>query len=417
MQVLTLGELLVRARSVLGPPRGQVPFGWEDARVEGFEIFEGPGRPYDGAVVVLAGEGWGPEELRRAVQACQKACAVVLPPVSGVPGSWEPQRADIDGGPVVLLERAGEVSASQLASTLVQVLHDARGAQADDALTRQAAWAAERQESALVLLLEGTPDAATPAALVGLRPDLDYVVVAAGGITSRSHREEVYRLAVRAEFPSERSVFSETTTGEVVLMSVIPLPVGAATNGEVASRLRGRLDRAVRSGADLPVAVGSVVSGLFALHVSAGVARETLRALRFRLGVPWQSGLARVRVATTMDVSDALALIRAGDALRQHGGALAEPLMILAEHDDAHGTALLPSVLVALEYRGNMTTAAKQLGIHANSLRVRLERVKELSGIDLDDPVSALRAVVAFLANPDAHHAARPMPPLIAPPD
>lgn len=205
---------------------------------------------------------------------------------------------------------------------------------------------------------------------------------------------------------------------EGVLFTVIPihqvlsdntaLPVNLVEEqARVTAELRSRLGRTVRATADLPVGVGTVVSGVFSLHESAAAALETLRALKFKLGAPALAAALGLRIAGGVDVADALALIRAGDALRPHGAALAAPLAVLAEYDRVHRSELLPTVLTALEHRSNSSQAARQLGIHANSLRTRLDRIREISGIDLTEPVSALRAMVAFLAHPGIHNEAR----------
>jgi GAF domain-containing protein len=63
----------------------------------------------------------------------------------------------------------------------------------------------------------------------------------------------------------------------------------------------------------------------------------------------------------------------------RHREAIAE----LAEYDEAHSTALLPTLEEFLSRRGTITATAEALYIHPNTLRQRLRRIMELTGLDL----------------------------------
>jgi hypothetical protein len=396
VQVLDLETVLSSAEGLLFLA-GDIPGASAlDRRVTGIEIHQPGGAiSYAGRLVVVAAPVHTAIELEQVLRECREAVAVIMP-------ADAPSGIDLSGSadaPVVL-RRSPWVSTDALMRALVAVSR-LPGSE-DDAgavLERDAALAVHRHDSALLALLRGVTDAATPAALVGLRPDLDHVVVAAG---VSAELAEPYSLAMRAEFADERTVRSEEIT-----FSVLTVDSKTENAANVVGRLRSRMGRAIRGGQDLPVGVGIVVPGVYTLHESAAAAREILRALRFKLGTPWESGHTSLRVAGADDVPDALVLIRAADALRPLGAALAERLMVLAQYDRDHQSVLLPSVLAALEHRSNVTDAARSLGVHPNSLRGRLERVKEVAGIDLNEPVSAMRTMVAFLANPEAHNAAR----------
>lgn len=392
MRVPDVRSVLSSTEGLLRRPEGPVDPLALDRPVTGVEVYErGSGASYVGKLVVVVDTVDQPARIESAVRECRDAAALIFPPETSV--------AQHEGAPPILV-RSSWAAASALIRALVELTRDAEAPTggAGTALERDTALAVHRLESALLALLGGTADAATPAAIVGLRPDLDHLVIAAdlGDVPS-----EQYRLALAAEFPDERSVLSDR-----MLFSVLRAD-GADSSVRVAEQLRARLGRAIRTTRDLPVGVGPVVSGVFTLHESAAAAREIVRAMRIKLGAPPLSADGGARVAGADDVPDALALIRAADALRSQGPNLAAPLMRIAEYDRVHGSDLLPSVLVSLEHRGNVTAAAGRLGIHANSLRARLKRVREISGVDLDEPVSTLRATVAFLAFPDAHNTAR----------
>ena len=60
-------------------------------------------------------------------------------------------------------------------------------------------------------------------------------------------------------------------------------------------------------------------------------------------------------------------------------------LRVLRDHDARHGSKLLETVEGYLEEYGHRERASIRLHVHRNTLRLRLERIKELSGIDLED--------------------------------
>ena len=55
----------------------------------------------------------------------------------------------------------------------------------------------------------------------------------------------------------------------------------------------------------------------------------------------------------------------------------------LAEYDRARSTSLLPTLEEFLRRRGNISATAEALYVHPNTLRQRLRRIMDLSGIDL----------------------------------
>ena len=62
-----------------------------------------------------------------------------------------------------------------------------------------------------------------------------------------------------------------------------------------------------------------------------------------------------------------------------------ERLEQLLQHDRDHGTQLFPTVEAYLEHGGNRKEAAARLFVHRNTLRQRVERIRRVAGIDLDD--------------------------------
>jgi purine catabolism regulator len=67
----------------------------------------------------------------------------------------------------------------------------------------------------------------------------------------------------------------------------------------------------------------------------------------------------------------------------------------LAEHDRARGGSLMPTLKAFLE-AGEQQAAARRLRIHPNTLRYRLDRIREISGVELDDSETRLNLAVAL---------------------
>ncbi|HXN92698.1 MAG TPA: PucR family transcriptional regulator ligand-binding domain-containing protein [Candidatus Sulfotelmatobacter sp.] len=67
----------------------------------------------------------------------------------------------------------------------------------------------------------------------------------------------------------------------------------------------------------------------------------------------------------------------------------------LIEHDSARKGALVATLRAFLE-TGEQQQAAQRLRIHTNTLRYRLDRIREISGLDLEDPETRLNLSVAL---------------------
>jgi purine catabolism regulator len=67
----------------------------------------------------------------------------------------------------------------------------------------------------------------------------------------------------------------------------------------------------------------------------------------------------------------------------------------LVKHDAARKGSLVPTLRAYLE-TGEQQEAAKRLRVHPNTLRYRLDRIREISGVDLEDPETRLNMAVAL---------------------
>jgi len=67
----------------------------------------------------------------------------------------------------------------------------------------------------------------------------------------------------------------------------------------------------------------------------------------------------------------------------------------LVDHDRSRGGNLIPTLKAYLE-EGEQQAAARRLGVHPNTLRYRLDRIREISGAELDDAETRLNLAVAL---------------------
>lgn len=65
-------------------------------------------------------------------------------------------------------------------------------------------------------------------------------------------------------------------------------------------------------------------------------------------------------------------------------------------HQDEHDE-LVQTLKMYLRCKMNYSLTAKQMYIHINTVRKRIEQINDLLGIDLDDPISRLKLELFLL--------------------
>jgi hypothetical protein len=160
---------------------------------------------------------------------------------------------------------------------------------------------------------------------------------------------------------------------EVVLCD---LPSGGVHRAGVADVV----ERVARSlGIPVLAALGTTEPSLSGLPVSHRRAEAVLAVLR-------RAHPDRTRLASVEDVRTELQLDRLLSLLAEQPEMREGPARSLLDHDVAHGTDLSTSVLALLDAFGNVAQAAAEIHVHPNTLRHRVRRACELSGLDLDSP-------------------------------
>ena len=137
------------------------------------------------------------------------------------------------------------------------------------------------------------------------------------------------------------------------------------------------------------VGIGNLANGVGELARSHVEARQALRLTR-RAG-----GRGRVASYRSLGAFRLLLEVQSPDALRRFVNELLGPLLQYAQSRD---TPLLETLEALSAARWIRRAAARQLGIHINSMTYRAERIQALTGLQLDDPETRVAISIALRA-------------------
>lgn len=274
-------------------------------------------------------------------------------------------------------------------------------AEAEEALKRAATLAAPfmlrhriaedtgrtAREQMLRGLLEGNPALNKHAINSGLDPSRGLTVV--GFALQTPERTD----AVSAEVFAERLIHllslqvhsidpaAGVLSVEGSYYALVPVPT-VAIHEQLVGRLKPALTQLQRLDIEACAAIGRRASSLNEVPTSRRDVDDQLLVLDRRNS----SGVISTKqlLWADMTVLPAERAVAAGDP------ELGEHLRRLAAHDDRHGTEFVKTLKTYLDAFGSTSVAAEQLVLHPNTLRHRLWRLIEISGIDLEDPSQRL---------------------------
>jgi hypothetical protein len=168
------------------------------------------------------------------------------------------------------------------------------------------------------------------------------------------------------------------------------LPVTAVAQGSEPEERAARLaeEFCERIGSRLPtvVGIGGVGTDVSGLTASRATATRVLRVLR--------DGYASSRVARLPDVHTQSLLLELRDLAAARGERPVGPIARLLEYDERNDSGLAETLEAWLDALGDVRAAAAALFIHPNTLRYRLRRLEEVSGLDLTDPEQRFAAML-----------------------
>lgn len=280
---------------------------------------------------------------------------------------WAQQRAT----PFTPRAREALVGAARLAA--VEIVHRRTGSELGGGTRRDL----------LTELLTGTANTDLVVGRLGLDPTSSALVIGFGGADARGtparelRRQEA--LGLVAVYASAHH--PQALTGSVGDRVYAVLP-GAGARTPVDSWVRDAVEL-LRSatGTRVCAGIGLPAPALACLAEARSEADRVLDAL-LRPGSPsnerTHATIGELRAEVLL--AEVLDLLGGRPELRHPG------LASVADYDREHGAELVDSMLAHLDALGDVRAAATALNVHPNTLRYRLRRARELSGIDLDDP-------------------------------
>jgi sugar diacid utilization regulator/putative methionine-R-sulfoxide reductase with GAF domain len=286
------------------------------------------------------------------------------------------RRALEHGSTVLALELSKERAAAEverrLRGDLVEELL-AGGLDADEAegVARQAERLGHRlPQRAWVVVLEPDDDA-TEAAL-GSRGQQDRLDDALGGV-------------IRSRLPGALTL---VRSASAVFLVPDELGPDLATVEKLAAQVLTAAAPAMKPGT-ASVGIGNLANGVSELARSHVEARQALRLTR-RAG-----GRGRVASYRSLGAFRLLLEVQSPDALRRF---VEELLGTLLQYARSRDTPLLETLEALSAARWVRRAAARNLGIHINSMTYRVERIESLTGLQLDDPETRVAISIALRA-------------------
>ncbi|MEU0386790.1 PucR family transcriptional regulator [Streptomyces chartreusis] len=235
-------------------------------------------------------------------------------------------------------------------------------------------------------------DAGRPAAVLGFSYGTTEAYETAEGVAAPelAHAEVTNLVSVHIAARHRSALVTQVDRRIYVLLPQLPRGIDTDT-------LRGwtqEITDAARRHLGLPLSgsVGCLVPGLGDVPESRREADRILDAMA--------SAGVTVAVAALPDiqaevlVSEILTLLSARPEIRD------PRLTALVSHDTRHQGRLAETLLTYLNSFGDIRAAAAQLHVHPNTLRYRLRRTEELTGLDLSRPDQRLLAMLQLRLPP-----------------
>lgn len=221
--------------------------------------------------------------------------------------------------------------------------------------------------------------------VVVLEPDDDKTEAALGGRAQQDRLDAALSGLIRSRLPGALTLVRSAS-------AVFLVPDEAASDlaavEKLAAQILSAAGQAMKPGS-ASVGIGNLANGPGELARSHLEARQSLRLTR-RAG-----GKARIASYRSLGAFRLLLEVQSPDALRRFVGELLGPLLDYAQSRD---TPLLETLEALSAARWIRRAAARQLGIHINSMTYRVERIEALTGLQLDDPETRVAVSIALRA-------------------
>jgi hypothetical protein len=194
----------------------------------------------------------------------------------------------------------------------------------------------------------------------------------------RMRISDAFAMHVGAMHPRSASALVGTVT-----YALIPTTrTGVAAEERAVEIARDFLER-IGTHHRLIIGVGPVANSPAEFASSRVAAERVLRVLR-------RDHAKDRRAAKLADVHFDALLMELQDIASARNDSMTGPIVALAEYDERNGTDLVDTLAAWFDAFGDTAAAASIVAIHPNTLRYRLKRISEITGVDLSEPNSRL---------------------------
>jgi sugar diacid utilization regulator len=241
----------------------------------------------------------------------------------------------------------------------------------------------QRRDELLRQLLEDRADARMVAETLGFEVDRPAAVLGVElQTTDGLAADQISYDRLRNTLEAQASAFRIKIAPIVVGARLLALMPGLSDESDRVLAAIRRLGEAVagaatKLGLPVNVAIGPVVDKLRDAPLSHAAVSEMLPALAAEPGLGPVATIDEMRAVVT--IRSLVAMMAKRPDL--HAG----PVARLRTYDEQKGTNHVLTLRRHLEATGDMTVAARLLGIHTNTMRYRLRNISQISGIALDD--------------------------------
>jgi sugar diacid utilization regulator/putative methionine-R-sulfoxide reductase with GAF domain len=221
--------------------------------------------------------------------------------------------------------------------------------------------------------------------VVVLEPDDDETEAALSARGQQDRLDGALSPLVRSRLPGALTL---VRTASAVFLVPDEIATDLATVEKLAGQVLAAAAPVMKPGS-ASVGIGNLANGVSELARSHIEARQALRLTR-RAG-----GRGRVASYRSLGAFRLLLEVQSPDALRRFVDELLGQLLTYAQSRD---TPLLETLEALSGARWVRRAAARQLGIHINSMSYRIERIEALTGLQLDDPETRVAISIALRA-------------------
>ncbi|MFF4501271.1 PucR family transcriptional regulator [Streptomyces sp. NPDC001401] len=229
-------------------------------------------------------------------------------------------------------------------------------------------------------------DAGRPAAVLGF----SYGTAEAVTAPELTHTEVTNLISVQIAARHRSALVTQVDPRIYVLLPQLPRSIDTDTLRSWAQEITDAAHRHL--GLPLRGSIGCLVSGLGQAPESRHEADRILDAM---MGAGVLAAVAALPdIQAEVLISEMLTLLAAHPEIRD------PRLTALVAHDSRHQGQLAESLLAYLNCFGDVRAAAAQLHVHRNTLRYRIRRAEELTGLDLSRPDQRLLAMLQLRLPP-----------------